>query len=586
MLFRSLSFLLVVALMFGAMRSLKIIAAIVITLVAGLVITTAAGALLVGTLNPISVAFGAMFLGMAVDFGIQVSVRFREERFRAPDLAEAMRRCAAFIWAPLSLAAITTAVGFFAFVPTEYSGVSDLGLIAGAGMLIALFLNLTLLPALLALFKPPGEAESVGYRHMAPVDDFLLKHRKGVMIACGLIALAGLITLPQLRFDFNPLNLRDQKTESVATFIDLSADPDTTPYTAEILAPSLDAAATLVPRLKALPEVARVVTLASFVPENQVEKVEIVEDAAQIYGLTLDDPSVKDAPTREETRQSLTDAADKLRTVGSSAVGDPSAVRLENALGKLLAADAPSFGRVETTLIKGLQPRLDSLRLAMHPKEVVLDELPDELKRDWISADGRARVQVFPRGDARDNRVMVAFGEAVRRLAPDAVGPSITIPDSGRTVVDAFVRAGISATIAITILLAIVLRRVYDVVMVLVPLVFSALLTSLTCVLIDMPINFANIISLPMLLGVGVAFLIYYVVNWRKGISGPLQSSLTRAVLFSALTTAAAFGTLAMSSHPGTAAMGTLLAIALFYMLASTMILSPALLGPVPKQNA
>ena len=164
--------------------------------------------------------------------------------------------------------------------------------------------------------------------------------------------------------------------------------------------------------------------------------------------------------------------------------------------------------------------------------------------------------------------------------------PSITIPDSGRTVVDAFVRAGISATIAITILLAIVLRRVYDVVMVLVPLVFSALLTSLTCVLIDMPINFANIISLPMLLGVGVAFLIYYVVNWRKGISGPLQSSLTRAVLFSALTTAAAFGTLAMSSHPGTAAMGTLLAIALFYMLASTMILSPALLGPVPKQNA
>jgi uncharacterized protein len=579
------SFVLVVLILFGALRSFRIIGAIVLTLIVGLVVTAAFAAATIGSLNPISVAFGVLFVGIAVDFGIQFSVRYRDERFRAGDPILAMRRCAGFIAAPLALAAVATAVGFLAFVPTDYSGVSELGLIAGGGMLIALALNLTLLPALLALFKPPGESEAVGFAWARPIDDFLLRQRKLVLIVAAAIAVLALALLPLLRFDFDPLNLRDPNTESIAAFIDLTNNPDTTPYTTETLAPSVDEARQLTQRLKALPEVSRVVSIASFVPENQSEKLAIIDDAASIFGPTLDDPFVKDPPTPDETRQSLADAAEKLRTVGTSPVGDPAAVRLSDAVAKALAADPASFARVETMITKGLKPRLDSLRLAMHPEEVTLETLPDELKRDWVTADGRARVQVYPRGDARDNEVLVAFAEAVKRVTPEAAGAAITIPESGHTVVDAFVKAGTAAIVAIAVLLAIVLRRIRDVLMVLVPLLFAALLTELTCIVIGMPINFANIIALPMLLGVGVAFLIYFVMNWRKGIAGPLQSSLARAVLFSALTTGSAFGTLALSSHPGTAAMGELLAIALFHTLVATMILLPALLGPVQSRS-
>src|SRR5207253_4057221 len=131
-----------------------------------------------------------------------------------------------------------------------------------------------------------------------------------------------------------------------------------------------------------------------------------------------------------------------------------------------------------------------------------------------------------------------------------------------------------------TILLLAMLRRPWDVVLVLVPLVLAGLLTAATGVLLDLPLNYANIITLPLLLGIGAAFDIYFVMRWRAGMSGPLQSSTARAVLFSALTTTTAFGSLAVSKHPGTAGMGLLLTIGLLYTVVCTLFVLPALLGP------
>ena len=139
--------------------------------------------------------------------------------------------------------------------------------------------------------------------------------------------------------------------------------------------------------------------------------------------------------------------------------------------------------------------------------------------------------------------------------------------------------------IAIVILLAAVLRRTADVVMTLAPLVLAGLLTVGSCVLLNLQLNFANIIALPLLLGIGVAFNIYFVVAWRAGAKNFLQSSLTRAVIFSAATTASGFGTLWLSRHPGTASMGELLMISLFWTLVSTLFVSPALLGPPPAHE-
>jgi predicted RND superfamily exporter protein len=169
-------------------------------------------------------------------------------------------------------------------------------------------------------------------------------------------------------------------------------------------------------------------------------------------------------------------------------------------------------------------------------------------------------------------------------VVPDATGTPVSIQQSSKTIVDAFMTAGALATVGITILLALTLRRIHDVVVALIPLLLAALFTLATTVVIGMPLNFANIIALPLLLGIGVAFDIYFVMNWRAGRPRPLQSGTARAIVFSALTTASAFGSLVLSSHPGTSEMGRLLSIEVFYTLVCVLLVMPSLLG-APKHR-
>jgi predicted RND superfamily exporter protein len=222
---------------------------------------------------------------------------------------------------------------------------------------------------------------------------------------------------------------------------------------------------------------------------------------------------------------------------------------------------------------------LGQLRAAMQAGPVTLASLPDELRRDWVASDGRARIEVFPKGNANDNETLRRFVAAVRALAPEATGAPVSIQESSRTVVRAFLLAGLWALLAIIVLLALTLRRTTDVLLTLAPLVLSGLATLAICVVIGLPLNFENIIALPLLFGIGVAFNIYFVMAWRAGRRELLQSSLTRAVIFSALTTGTAFGSLWLSHHPGTSSMGELLALSLACTLAATLLFLPALLG-------
>ena len=142
-----------------------------------------------------------------------------------------------------------------------------------------------------------------------------------------------------------------------------------------------------------------------------------------------------------------------------------------------------------------------------------------------------------------------------------------------------FIEAGLFALVAIALLLWVALRRLSDVLMTLLPLLLAAGLTLDLCVVLDIPLNFTNIIAFPLLLGVGVAFKIYYIMAWREGQTNLLQSVLTRAVTFSACTTATAFGSLWFSSHPGTSSMGKLLAISLLTTMAAAALFQPVLMG-------
>jgi predicted exporter len=266
--------------------------------------------------------------------------------------------------------------------------------------------------------------------------------------------------------------------------------------------------------------------------------------------------------------------------------GDRAAARLAAALRGALSRGDGVLPALATNLSDGIRRRLDDLRLALHAVPVSLATLPSEVRRDWIGSSGMWCVAIYPRGDARDNQVLRRFTDAVRRVAPKATGDAVTIQESARTVTGAFATAGLVAAAAITVLLLVVLRRLRDIASVLAPLLLAGLLTLATAVLAGLPLNFANIITLPLLLGIGVAFDIYFVIRWRACEGSLLRSSTARAVLFSALTTGTAFGSLALSRAPGLAEMGKLLLIALVYTLLCTLFALPALLGPPATASA
>jgi hopanoid biosynthesis associated RND transporter like protein HpnN len=333
--------------------------------------------------------------------------------------------------------------------------------------------------------------------------------------------------------------------------------------------------------LAALPIVSQVLTIDSFVPDDQPAKLAAIQDASDLLDPTINPFVVRPAPTDKETVGSLVAASQALKEAAKVARGAAAvaASHLAETLHRLAEGPLRLRERAADALVPDLNSMLDQLRATLTPKPVSLSTLPADLKEDWVARNGTYRVEVFPNGNANNNRVIAEFVREVRAVAPDATGTPISIQESGKTIVRAFAQAAALSFLSITILLMLALRRLKDVAIALGPLVLAGILTLGTCVAIGLQLNFANIIALPLLFGIGVAFDIYFVMAWRSGARRLLRSPLTRAIILSAGTTASAFGTLWVSSHPGVASMGELLAISLVWILACVLILLPALLA-------
>jgi hopanoid biosynthesis associated RND transporter like protein HpnN len=573
--------LVVLLILWLALHSSKIIFAVFVNLFVGLALTTAAGLMMVGSFNLLSIAFAVLFVGLGVDFGIQYSVRYRSERHKHDDLTGALVLAAKRSAVPLSLAAMATAAGFLCFLPTDYKGISELGQIAGVGMLVAFITSITILPAMLKLLNPPGEKEPVGYAFLAPVDHFLETHRVLVVGGTLLLAVAGLPLLYFMKFDFNPMNLRNPKAESIATFLDLRKDPNTGANAVNVMTTSEEQARQVEAKLEKVPEVLRVMSLDSFVPQDQPPKLKLLAQGAKVLNPALNPDQVDAAPSDQENVESLKSSVDNLRRTAGDDKG-PGAVasrRLADALEKLANGDEATRNKAQDVFITSMKIVFDQLRNALQAGPVTLNSLPADLVSAWKSKDGIIRVEALPKGDPNDNDTLRKFAAAVLVAEPTAIGGPVSILKSGDTIVNAFIHAGIYALLVIGLLLWVTLRRITDVLMTLVPLLVAGAVTLEICVLIGLPLNFANIVAFPLLLGVGVAFKIYYVVAWRSGRTNLLQTSLTRAIFFSALTTATAFGSLWLSSHPGTSSMGKLLALSLVTTLAAVLLFQPALMG-------
>lgn len=553
-----LSAILVGVVLLIGVRSLRGVGAMVINLVFGLALTGAAALWLFGSLNIISVAFAVLFIGLGIDFSIHILLRAREA---GGGLRAALANASGTSGLALLICAPTTALAFLSFTPTGYAGLAQLGAIAAMGVFIAMATSITLLPALLVLLglKQKDAAPSPVRLPELPA--------KWVLVAAVLVLLPATYAASKMGFQADPIALKDASAPSVIAYKKLAAREDSSPYALQIVATTASEAQALAAKAKALPGVGRVVWSDSFLPKEQGDKLDLI---AETYDLLAADLVTSDALP----------AVDMKKTVEA----------LQNLYDETQAENIPLFiDKAEQTpsLLIDLQARLfetlpdlrQTLQKQLTTQGVSADDVPHAVQQRYRGTDASYRVEVFPASVIMDEADLEAFIETVRSISPAVTGSPVQIIESGNIVRTAMLQATGLAFVLVTAFLLMVLRSFKQVIFILVPVVLAGMFTLATAAVMGLSFNFANVIVLPLLLGLGVDAGIHYVKRAFEGESADLGTGTTgRAVFLSAITTIGSFGTLMISGHDGTASMGLLLTIALCWLLVTTLIVLPALL--------
>ncbi len=578
-----ISVLLIALWLFLALRSWRLIIPILATLLLGLIFTITFAAVAIGVMNLISVAFAILFIGLAVDFAIQYCVRLRDVRHDIAELGPAIIATARVAGGQIALASAATACGFLAFAPTDFIGVAELGIIAGIGMLLAFVCTITFLPAMLRLLKPAEENFAIGLPLGAEGDIFLRRYQKPVLIGFSILAVVGAVAAVTIGFDANPLDTKDPASESMVTLNRLLDNPTTNPFYADAMVPDIGAAAILAKKLSALPQVASVISGATFIPSEQTQKLAMLNQAQTILAPTIETTNISQSGggnpvTANDIRISMVATRDAILKVKSQLPAGSPVLDIAAALTKLIGASDAQVLAMNGAITRFLPGELQRLNETLAAQPISRQTLPPTIARDWFLPNGQVRVEAFPTAAAQTTAGLQQFTQAVLAVAPNAGGPAISTIATAGTILGAFREAALLASIAIAVILFLVFRNIRDMALVIMTLALSALLTALFAKLAGLDINYANIIALPLLLGVGVSFNVYFVMNFRAGMRNFLSSATAHAVLFSALTTGTAFGTLAASHDRGTASMGYLLLLSLLAVLIATFIFLPALL--------
>jgi hopanoid biosynthesis associated RND transporter like protein HpnN len=571
---------LVAIVLYGSLRSWRFLVISIVTLTSGLALTAAFAAVTVGHLNLLSIAFVVLNVGLGSDYVIHVLLRHKELLAEGHSTHSALIETMRGVGSSLALCAVTTAAGFYSFIPTTFRGVSELGLIAGTGVFFGLFASVTLLPALVAQFAPKGERETAKTLIDPKIFVPLQRRPRVVLGATAVVLVASFAALPFVTFDSNPIHLRNPRSESVSTLLELAAAGEAPLLNLDAVAPDDATAQRWAAELRKLPQVRAVVTIANLVPGDQPEKVAVLEDLALLLGPEFADLAPVRAPTDAITR-----ALDNL-TASSAALPAAASLHTEAAaLAAALASDSvPDRQRrlaaLDAALTSELPAELGRLAAGLHAEPFDRSALPQNLAERWLASGGRELIEVMPAEDVSNNAAARRFIGAVHSVVPKATGLPVVYDEASRTVVNAFELAFLYALVMVSAIILIVLRDLKDVLLVMVPIVLAAVVTIGATVLISMPLNYANIIALPLLVGMGVDNGIHVVHRMRTdSVAQLFDTSTMRAVLASGLTTVASFGNLAFSSHVGTASMGILLALGLAISMAATLIVLPAWLN-------
>jgi hopanoid biosynthesis associated RND transporter like protein HpnN len=587
-----------------AFHSWRFMVVTLLTLLVGLSLSAGFATVVVGQLNILSLAFAVLFIGLAVDYAIHLCLRYQELLGLGGEPFPAMRTSLQEVGPALMLCALTTGLGFYTFVPTNYTGMSELGLISGTSMFIGLAVSLTVLPAILLVFplsKKDFRFPSSG-QGLKSIYQFPIRHGQAIRWGTGVIFFGSMLLLPQASFDWNPHNLRDPHVESVQTMDDLLEDKKGSTWSLTLLL-SEDKVADYVSSLRALESVDKVLTIQDFIPSQQFEKLILLAGVAsgmvpQRAGSDFS-PSSPGQDASLAAIQSFLDRLEGHIQREELSHDGSSAVQLRDAMRALVAR----FDNGDKELKRDLLERLDKSLLGSLPTEpinmhdtamlmglITQKDLPQELIKRWVGEEGTYRLEVYPKNDLRNVKALEQFVNEVRKIAPEVTGLPVIYLDGGNEVAGAFKQAFVSALLVIILILAIVLRNLWDILLVILPLSLAAICLVSYTVIFSLPFNYANVIALPLIFGLGADSGIHIVERMRRRPAKCevfLRSGTIRGVFFSGVTTMLSFSNLGYTSHVGIASMGQLLSLGVLLTLIGCLVVLPAFLyrghGRVPE---
>ena len=467
--------------------------------------------------------------------------------------------------------------GFLRVHPHDFRGVAELGWIAGTGVFFGFLAATTLLPALVAQFASSLRVQSA--RTLLDPQIFVPfnRHPRAVLGVTAVVIVASAVALRWVSFDSNPIHLRDPRSESVKTLLELAASGDAQLLNLEAVAPDHATATEWASRLRGRPEIRNVITVDSLVPKDQDDKIAVLDDLK-----LADGPVVRAAREGSRGRRARRVVARCPRKASAERRDADSLHTAAAGLRASLAAASPEdamrrSAALDRALTDGLPAELSRLASGLEARPFGRDALPEELASRYVGSNGRELVEITPAEDVSDNAAARRFIAAARSVVAKVTGPPVVYQEASNTVVRAFELAIVYAFTMVSAIIFLVLRQWRQTLLVVVPIALSKLVTAAVAVAIGMPFNYANIIALPLLVGFGVDNGIHVVHRMRTDTAEQLfDTSTMRAVLTSGLTTVASFGILAFSAHVGTASMGNMLALGLAVSVAFTLIALPA----------
>jgi uncharacterized protein len=547
--------------------------------------------LTVGHLNILSVVFTTILIGLGIDFGIHILERYKEERKKGDDISTALQKTLQGTGQGNFSGAITTAMAFGAMVLTDFIGIVELGWIAGWGILFCMVAMVLLLPALVTLeekWRKPVYTKTIEKPITANISwiDRFFGHYKLIITVCCALVLLSMLALRTVHFDYNLLNLQSNGTEAVKYEMRILKNAGRSAWSAAMLADSLEEVRQKETQLKILPTVENVESIAAMMPKHQEENLQYVREnffplLSELYVEDDDETfSLKGlTKTLKRIRFKLQDREGKEDKVTQAAK------EIDKFLESIKTIDEETAEKkleeFSEELFVDYRRLMNDLKKNAEPKLVKISEIPKSLRDRYISKQGKYLITIFPKVDIWDLDERNRYLKDLRSVDANVTGSAVHMFNSTRLMTEGYINGGIYAMTAIIIYVFIVFRNLRTVLFILLPVIAGSIWTVGIIELTGLKLNMANLVILPLILGIGVVNGIHITHRYREEEdknSVVLGKSTGLAVILSSLTTMIGFGSMMVADHYGVFSLGLVLTLGVFCCLIASITFLPALL--------